>query len=107
MNLFAKAKIYQTKAIANAALDEEFKTQVIIALGRFFNRDWGDLCEEDIQLNEEAMKYNDLVHGAYDTAKGRIWVIAESQSGSVISLAICVISERLHNLIASGTVGNQ
>ena len=64
------------------ALDEEFKTQVIIALGRFFNRDWGDLCEEDIQLNEEAMKYNDLVHGAYDTAKGRIWVIAESQSGT-------------------------
>lgn len=82
MNLFAKAKIYQTKAIANAALDEEFKTQVIIALGRFFNRDGGDLCEEDIQLNEEAMKYNDLVHGAYDTAKGRIWVIAESQSGT-------------------------
>lgn len=82
MNLFAKAKIYQTKAIANAALDEQFKTQVIIALGRFFNKDWGDLCEEDIQLNEEAIEYKGLVHGAYDTSEARIWIIAESQSGA-------------------------
>lgn len=82
MNLFAKAKIYQTKAIANAALDEQFKTQVIIALGRFFNKDWGDLCEEDIQFNEEAIEYKGLVHGAYDTSKARIWIIAESQSGA-------------------------
>lgn len=82
MNLFAKAKIYQTKAIANAALDEQFKTQVIIALGRFFNKDWGDLCEEDIQFNEEAIEYKGLVHGAYDTSEARIWIIAESQSGA-------------------------
>lgn len=82
MNLFAKAKIYQTKAIANAALDEQFKTQVIIALGRFFNKDWGDLCEEDIQLNEEAIEYNGLVHGAYDTSEARICIIAESQDGT-------------------------
>ena len=82
MNLFAKAKIYHPTAIANAALDEQFKTQVIIALGRFFNKVWGDLCEEDIQLNEEAIEYIGLVHGAYDTSEARIWIIAESQDGT-------------------------
>lgn len=48
----------------------------------FFNKDWGDLCEENIQLNEEAMEYKGLVHGAYNTSEARIWIIAESQSGA-------------------------
>lgn len=38
---------------------------------------WGNLDDEDKKTNEEALKYPDdlCVMGAYDTSKGKIWII--------------------------------
>ena len=42
MNLFKDAKLLQTKKISKFAEEsDDFKAEVIIAIGRFFNNDWG------------------------------------------------------------------
>ena len=52
MNLFKNADLLQTQKISRKAEElEKFKAEVIIAIGRFFNNDWGDVCEEDKESN--------------------------------------------------------
>ena len=53
MNLFKNADLLQTQKISRKAEElEKFKAEVIIAIGRFFNNDWGDVCEEDKESND-------------------------------------------------------
>lgn len=77
MNPFTKAKIYQTKTVKAACATESFKAEVIIGLGRFFRNDWGDMCDEDTVVNEEALKNRDFILAVYDTSMGKVWITAE------------------------------
>ena len=46
---------------------------------RYKNQDWGNLCEEDKKLNDEAIKTgNGRILAAYETSKGKIYIITES-----------------------------
>lgn len=79
MNLFVNAKLLQTKKVANkASTSEKFKAEVIIAIGRFFNNDWGDVCNADKVSNEEAIPYYEMVVALYETSEGDIWITGES-----------------------------
>jgi len=41
--------------------------------------DWGEVCPEDGQLNDEALKDGSRILSAYRTSKGvKIWVITEA-----------------------------
>lgn len=41
--------------------------------------DWGDLCDEDRQANEEALLYGSRLLSAYHTASGeKVWIITEA-----------------------------
>lgn len=72
------AKSYQTKAIAEKATASElFKMEVIIALGRFYRQDWGDIANEDVEVNNTAVKYRDFILAAYETSEGKIWITAD------------------------------
>ena len=57
--------------------DRKFATEINLCLRRFAVKDWGDLDEEDKQTNEEALQYPDDLYllGAYQTSKGKIWII--------------------------------
>jgi hypothetical protein len=47
-------------------------------VARHVSGDWGDLCPEDKQLNEDALKDGDRIFSAYHTAKGvKLYVITE------------------------------
>ena len=49
-------------------------------LKRHVQGDWGDLCEEDKQLNGEAVKDGSRILSAYHTTKGiKLWVITEAE----------------------------
>ena len=39
---------------------------------RFLTDDWGTLCKEDCQLNEQAKKEGGRIMGAYNTQRGRV-----------------------------------
>lgn len=61
-NYFQKAKVYQTRGIANEAeVDKKFKGEVNQALNKFFIGDWGMVNDEDKQANIKVLQYYDRV----------------------------------------------
>ncbi|SCZ40025.1 MULTISPECIES: hypothetical protein [unclassified Pseudomonas] len=47
--------------------------------GRHILGDWGDICDEDRQLNEDALQSGYRLMSAYDVEPGlRLWVITEA-----------------------------
>lgn len=50
---------------------------------RHANGDWGEVCPDDGQLNDEAVKDGSRILSAYSTAKGaKIWIITEASDDS-------------------------
>lgn len=95
MNLFKNAKLLQTAKISRKSEEvDKFKAEVIIAIGRFFNNDWGDVCESDKSTNSEAIKYYEMVVASYETSEGDIFIIAESDNNQCYNrLTICFSDE--------------
>lgn len=72
------------QVVATAGLQNEmsqndhFAYEIGKAFGRFESGDWGDLCAEDKQLNDEAVESNDdRIVAAYNTSKGKVYIITE------------------------------
>ena len=47
-------------------------------LRRHVTGDWGDLCEEDRQVNEQALRTGGRIFSAYGEGETRIWLITEA-----------------------------
>ena len=48
-------------------------------LDRHVRGDWGDLCDEDEQANEDALQDGSRILSAYHTSTGqKIWIITEA-----------------------------
>ena len=50
-------------------------------LNRHVSGDWGELCEEDKELNDQALHDGNRILSAYETSAGytrKIWVITEA-----------------------------
>ena len=75
---FNMGKIVVTHGI-NEVMKEnpQFVREVNACLQRYAVKDWGNLSEEDKEVNEEALQYPDDLYlmGAYQTYKGKIWII--------------------------------
>lgn len=80
---FETGPLVQTAGIANEIKkDSKFSMQVATSLNRYIQGDWGDLCEDDKELNNNAVKSNDdRILAAYNlnTAEGtkKIYIITE------------------------------
>ena len=73
-----KIEFYMTAGIA-ADMDNDisFASEIADIIHRFISDDWGDLCKEDCQSNEQAKKDGGRILGAYDTTRGRVYVITD------------------------------
>jgi len=47
---------------------------------------WGDVCQEDWQANDQSVKNGSRILSAYETPKGKIWIITESDRSSTTVL---------------------
>lgn len=57
---------------------------------RHVSGDWGDMCDEDKELNNEALKDGERLLSAYTLSSGvRIWVITEWDR----SVTTCLLPE--------------
>jgi hypothetical protein len=57
--------------------------QAAFFLNRHVVGDWGEICQEDALLNDEALKDGTRLLSAYSTLKGvRIWIITEAADDS-------------------------
>ena len=76
---FEMGKVVMTSTINNEIADnEKFTKEILIALRRYTNCDWGDLEESDKNLNDEAVKSGEnRILAAFSTSEGRVYIITE------------------------------
>ncbi len=48
------------------------------AITRHVAGDWGDVCPDDAQLNEDALKHGDRLLSVYGSGEQKFWIITES-----------------------------
>lgn len=78
---FAPGQVVATPG-ALAALEENNQSGAEY-LGRHLSGDWGDLCKEDRQANEDALKEGLRLLSAYRLPDGtRLWIITEADRSS-------------------------
>ena len=92
-------QVVTTRSINNLmAAEQKFAVEVNIALQRFAVKDWRNLDDEDKKTNEEALNYPDDLYllGAYDTSKGKIWIITNriSEKAGDNATTVCFPDER-------------
>lgn len=83
-NLFSLGQIVATPAALNL-LETHNKTPAEF-LRRHHSGDWGDLCEEDRETNEVAVKHGDRIFSAYTIDDAKIWIITEADRSSTCIL---------------------
>ena len=72
--------------------------EVGLCLRRYCVKDFGIISEEDKQTNEEALQYPDDLYllGAYQTGKGKIWIITNriQEKAGDNATTVCFPDER-------------
>lgn len=72
--------------ITRNALDSLSKDAVYAALARHQAGDWGDVCEEDRGLNDEALKDGSRILSVYHDGATKFWIITESDRSATTVL---------------------
>lgn len=76
--LFNLGQIAINRIVLNRMNDNPmFGQEVGVAFQRHASGDWGNLCEEDKQMNDEGLKGDGRLFSVYDTSQGKIWIITE------------------------------
>lgn len=71
-------RILATSGVANEMeASTVFAGEVAAAFNRYQRKDWGELSREDRDLNNQAIGSGERILAAYQTSKGRIWIITE------------------------------
>ena len=96
---FNMGKVVCTATLHNAMSENSrFAKEVIMAINRYSNKDWGELSEYDQQVNEDALQYPDDLYllGAYKTCKGKIYIITNriSENAGDNATTVCFPDER-------------
>ena len=77
MSRTVRFSLGQTVITANASLQLATE-EVLTALARHANGDWGDLCPEDSLANDEALQHGGRLFSAYGQGDNRFWIITEA-----------------------------
>ena len=82
---FALGKLVATPGALEVLAEAEQTPIEFIA--RHIRGDWGEVCEEDKQANEDALQHGERLLSAYHTKKGvKLWVITEADRSSTCLL---------------------
>ena len=82
MNLFETGPAVMTEGIREM-MESGHYDEINNCLERHRSRNWGDLCEEDKQMNDDALEaerngeWSDRLFSAYETGFGKIYIITE------------------------------
>ena len=75
-NLFALGQVVSTPNALRFAEAENI--DLLALLARHHQGDWGDVCEEDRESNEEALLMQLRILSSYNFSKYKIWIITEA-----------------------------
>ena len=71
------------QVVVTRGINEDMKDDIIFrvavnkALSQYIACDWGETSEEDKPLNDWAVDNGERILAAYETHRGRIWIITE------------------------------
>mgnify|MGYP003306305277 CR=1 FL=1 len=96
---FNVGKVVCTATINNLMSEnKQFAREILSAMERYCNKDWGDLDAEDKQINDDALNYPEDLYllAAYKTCKGKIYIITNriSEMAGDNATTICFSDER-------------
>lgn len=95
---FNMGKVVVTCGVNEALENKRFALEVSLALERYAVKDWGDLCESDQEINNDALNNQDDLYllAAYQTCKGKIYIITNriSENPGDNSTIVCFPEER-------------
>lgn len=84
---FDLGQLVSTRRVADMAQENpDFQRELENILQRYTSYDWGDIDEEDSNLNDEAIDTGDRILAAYDTSLGKIFVITEADRSATTIL---------------------
>ncbi len=73
-------QILATRGVADdMEEDPRFRAELAQAFAKYQGGDWGVVCREDWQQNDESLISGDRILAAYETSHGRIWIITEAE----------------------------
>lgn len=85
---FKLGRVFQTTSMSDAiSSSADFAIFVSQSLQRYVRCDWGDLCDEDAELNADALKSGDRLFAAYKYKDGRkVYIITEADRSATTIL---------------------
>lgn len=70
--------LYSTRNVDSLVQEnKQFRDEINAALNKFINNDWGDTCDEDVEMNNEALDSGERILAVYKTCEGSVWIISE------------------------------
>ena len=60
--------------------------EISMFLGKHSRCDWGDLCEDDKAINNQALTEGGQLLSSYKTSKGKVWVITDANRSTTTVL---------------------
>jgi hypothetical protein len=72
--LFPLGQVVATRSVLEAIPNDA----VVNALRRHARGDWGEVCEEDRGLNDEALKEGARLLSVYKAGESKFWIITEA-----------------------------
>ena len=87
-------EFYVTAGI-NAAIEQNicFAREVFGATIRYTAGDWGDMCESDRAMNEQALQRGGRILAAYTTSLGRMYIITDDTTASRLVTTVLFADE--------------
>ena len=68
------------------AESKSFAEHVIDSMGKFTNKDWGTLCDEDKEANDQAVISKDRVSASFGEGDDKIWIIKDAGKGAPVTI---------------------
>lgn len=76
---FTTGKLVMTKGIHERILsDNAFAEGICKSVERYLKCDWGDLCQEDKDENENALKQGERIFALYKIMDEKVYIITEA-----------------------------
>ena len=84
MSGFTVGTIYVTIGVRESINNETHRVTPLIE--RHLNQDWGDVCEEDKQSNNQALIHGGRLLSSYKLGEETIWIITEADRSATTIL---------------------
>ena len=81
------------RIIAAVEQDKHFARQLGEAIVMYSLRDWGDLCESDKALNDQALQIGGRILAAYPTSLGRMYIITDDTTAVTLVTTVLFADE--------------